>query len=209
MVLEGTSRGCCQGRCGLRPESLPDVKLTDAPLFPESDRTGEIGGLGARSSLIRQLSLVCRSSRASLNTEVTNRACFRHNLPSKRCWRLELLLEDHIERPLNGIPDFGKVIAHSRGETGNGDSRRAKGPIDQSIASPAAILVMALVIEFNHADNRQVPGVAHDKIHVLADYTVESGLPPRSIVRFYEIGDTHFAEHSVLGTQYLVQDAQE
>jgi hypothetical protein len=118
-------------------------------------------------------------------------------------------LEDHIERPLQAIPDFGKVIAHSRGETRNWDSRRAKGAIDQGIASAAAIPVMAFVIEFNHADDRQVPRVAYDKIHVPGYYAVESGLPSASIVRFYEIGDTHFAKHPVLRAQNLVQDSQE
>jgi hypothetical protein len=117
-------------------------------------------------------------------------------------------VEDHIERPLQAIPDFGEVVAHSRGETGNGDSRRAKGPVDEGIASPAAIQVMAFVIEFNHADNREVPGVAYDKIHVHGYYAVESGLPSASIVRLYEIGDTHFAKQPVLRAQYLVQDAQ-
>ena len=74
----------------------------------------------------------------------------------------------------------------------------AKALSTKRILFPAAILVEAVVNEFDYADYRQIRGVANDEINMLSSNAIECDSSPDSIFGLYQISYTDLAKHPVI-----------
>jgi len=109
-------------------------------------------------------------------------------------------------------PNFLNCVTFFRGESGNRDLCTSQRLIDKQVPPCTIFTAMGLVIQFHHADHRQVRCRTDDKVQMLLVDPVQGRHPfavGQPLCRFDDIAEPDLAKQLVPTIKGLLQDTEE